>query len=42
VHLLTRGEGGEIRTESFSVMTKKEVATMLIERIISTLPGPAA
>lgn len=42
VHLLTRGEGGEIRTESFSVMTKEEVATMLIERIISALPGLTA
>jgi phosphopantothenoylcysteine decarboxylase/phosphopantothenate--cysteine ligase len=42
VHLLTRSEGGEIRTESFSVMTKEEVAAMLIERIVSALPGPAA
>lgn len=37
VHLLTRGEGGEIKTESFAVMTKEEVAAMLIERIISTM-----
>ncbi len=42
VHLLTRGEDGEIRTESFSVMTKEQVAAMLIERIILALPGPAA
>jgi phosphopantothenoylcysteine decarboxylase/phosphopantothenate--cysteine ligase len=37
VHLLTRGEGGEIKTESFAVMTKEEVAAMLIERIVSTM-----
>lgn len=37
VHLLTRGEGDEIRTESFAVMTKEEVAAMLIERIVSTM-----
>ncbi|WP_425907380.1 bifunctional phosphopantothenoylcysteine decarboxylase/phosphopantothenate--cysteine ligase CoaBC [Nitrobacter sp. TKz-YC02] len=37
VHLLTRGEGGEIKTESFAVMTKEEVAAMLIERIVSTV-----
>lgn len=42
VHLLTRVEDGQIRTESFSVMTKEQVAAMLIERINSTLPGPAA
>ncbi len=37
VHLLTRGEDGEIKTESFAVMTKEEVAAMLIERIVSTM-----
>jgi phosphopantothenoylcysteine decarboxylase/phosphopantothenate--cysteine ligase len=38
VHLLTRDEvDGEIKTESFPVMTKEEVATMLIERIVSTV-----
>jgi phosphopantothenoylcysteine decarboxylase/phosphopantothenate--cysteine ligase len=37
VHLLTRGEDGEIKTESFAVMTKEEVAAMLIERIVSTV-----
>lgn len=34
VHLLTRDEDGAIRTESFPVMTKEQVAAMLIERIV--------
>jgi phosphopantothenoylcysteine decarboxylase / phosphopantothenate---cysteine ligase len=43
VHLLTRDEvGGEIKTESFPVMTKEEVATMLIERIVSTMTDSPA
>ncbi|WP_439926128.1 bifunctional phosphopantothenoylcysteine decarboxylase/phosphopantothenate--cysteine ligase CoaBC [Nitrobacter sp. JJSN] len=38
VHLLTRdGVGGEIKAESFPVMTKEEVAAMLIARIVSTV-----
>jgi phosphopantothenoylcysteine decarboxylase/phosphopantothenate--cysteine ligase len=43
VHLLTRDEvDGEIKTESFPVMTKEEVATMLIERIVSTVTDSPA
>ncbi|ABE60952.1 Phosphopantothenate-cysteine ligase / Phosphopantothenoylcysteine decarboxylase [Nitrobacter hamburgensis X14] len=38
VHLLTRdGVGDEIKAESFPVMTKEDVAAMLIERIVSTV-----
>jgi phosphopantothenoylcysteine decarboxylase/phosphopantothenate--cysteine ligase len=38
VHLLTRdGVGGESKAESFPVMTKEEVAAMLIARIVSTV-----
>ncbi len=37
VHLLTHdGVGGEIKAES-PIMTKEEVAAMLIERIVSTV-----
>jgi phosphopantothenoylcysteine decarboxylase/phosphopantothenate--cysteine ligase len=43
VHLLTRdGVGGEIKAESWPVMTKEEVAAMLIERIVSTVTGSPA
>ncbi|WP_438273741.1 bifunctional phosphopantothenoylcysteine decarboxylase/phosphopantothenate--cysteine ligase CoaBC [Nitrobacter sp.] len=42
VHLLTRESGGEIKTESFPVMTKEEVAAMLIERIVSAVTDQAA
>ena len=40
VHLLTRdGVGGEIKAESWPVMSKEEVAAMLIERIVSAVTG---
>jgi phosphopantothenoylcysteine decarboxylase/phosphopantothenate--cysteine ligase len=42
VHLLTRESGGETKTESFPVMTKEEVAAMLIERIVSTVTDQSA
>ena len=43
VHLLTRDDvGGEIKAESFPVMTKEEVAAMLIERIASHVKGSKA
>jgi phosphopantothenoylcysteine decarboxylase/phosphopantothenate--cysteine ligase len=43
VHLLTRdGGGGEIRTESFPLMTKEEVAAMLIERIVPAVTDQPA
>ena len=42
VHLLTHDGVGEIKTESFPVMTKEEVAAMLIERIVSTVTDSPA
>ena len=43
VHLLTHdGVGGEIKAESWPVMTKEEVAAMLIERIVSTVTSSPA
>jgi phosphopantothenoylcysteine decarboxylase/phosphopantothenate--cysteine ligase len=42
VHLLTRDGVGEIKAESFPVMTKEEVAAMLIKRIVlSVMDSPA-
>lgn len=42
VHLLTRESNGEIRAESFPVMTKEEVAAMLIERIVPAMSDQPA
>jgi phosphopantothenoylcysteine decarboxylase/phosphopantothenate--cysteine ligase len=42
VHLLTRESDGEIKTESFPLMTKEEVAAMLIERIVPALTDQPA
>jgi phosphopantothenoylcysteine decarboxylase/phosphopantothenate--cysteine ligase len=42
VHLLTHDGVGEIKAESFPVMTKEEVAAMLIERIVSTVTDSPA
>ncbi|MEO6945878.1 MAG: bifunctional phosphopantothenoylcysteine decarboxylase/phosphopantothenate--cysteine ligase CoaBC, partial [Nitrobacter sp.] len=42
VHLLTHDDVGEIKAESFPVMTKEEVAAMLIERIVSTVTDSPA
>jgi phosphopantothenoylcysteine decarboxylase/phosphopantothenate--cysteine ligase len=43
VHLLMRdGISGEIKTESFPVMTKEEVAAMLIERIVPAVTDQPA
>lgn len=42
VHLLTRESSGEIRAESFPLMTKEEVAAMLIERIVPVMSDQPA
>ena len=40
VHLLTR-DGADIHVDSWPVMTKQEVATTLVARIVTSLEKPA-